>query len=135
MPARAATKPAGPRAKFETEDAYKTWRVLSRNPQYTGGTEGIGFSNGQASVPGLPRSVQCRCTSNSRETGEGNCRLHERLDKLNGFLNYPSYERVQNPQTKRFVYQKVDSYRVLTEAEYDAEFGDVQDVIDDILDL
>ena len=126
---RTATRPVQSPV-FTTEDAYKTWRVIARNTQYTGETEGIGFSNGMATVSGLPKTV--RCDGSCGSDGEL-CRLHERVFRLNNIRNYPVHVATRDERTKKRVISKQDGYRVLSETEYEAEFGDAGD--SDIIDL
>jgi hypothetical protein len=129
MPARTATRPAQA-DKFTEEDAYQTWRVIARNPQYTGETEGIGFSNGVATISGLPKSVKC---STGCEAEGDLCRLHLQVRRLNNLRNYPVFVPTRDARTNKRVPVKVEGYRVLSEAEYEQEFGEAND--SDIIDL
>ena len=119
--ASAPTKTASKR--YASEDAYATFRVMAHNPTFTGETEGIGFSNGMATVHGLPKTVTCDlefedCMQRSDATGDV-CRVHERVFRLNNLLNYPYVERVESQSGPRSVIK--NAYRVLSESEYEEE--------------
>lgn len=92
------------------EACYMTWRVVSHNPNYTGQTEGFGFSNGEAVISALPRSAPAD-------------RVEERILRLSTLASYPAYEERRSRQNVLSL-KAVQGYRVLTEAEYDAEFAD-----------
>lgn len=119
---------------FTEDDAYKTWRVISRNKEYTGETEGVGFSNGIATISGLPKSVKpcpdMRCSVNGEL-----CRFHERLFHLNNLRNYPAFIRVEDERTGKRRTEQVSGYRVLSEEEYDREFGEQEADYIDLVDL
>lgn len=129
MPRVAAPKNTGVR-KFVDEDAYKTWRVIAPNNTFTGETETFGFSNGQASIVALPKSVRCRGLCD-RESGDL-CRVHSRVFHLNNLLNYPTFHRITDERTGRRSTEMRDGYRVLSEEEYEREFGDNEE---DMIDL
>lgn len=110
---------------FTDEDAYKTFRVVARNATFTGETEKIGFSNGIATVSGLPASVTCdrdrsACTQYTDGSGDV-CRVHDRVLHLNNLLNYPYVERMETRQGMRSVIK--NAYRVLSDEEYEQEFA------------
>jgi hypothetical protein len=114
---------------FVDADAYKTWRVIAPVPSYTSTTEGFGFSNGQAVVAALPKSV--KCPGGCGVDGDL-CRLHERVFHLNNLRNYPTFTRVRDASTGKRRTVKGEGYRVLSEEEYEREFSesDASDVID-----
>lgn len=118
-------------ANFTEEDAYKTWRVLALVRDFTGTTEGFGFSNGVATVSALPKTAQS-CGRDCWRDGD-TCRVHERVIRLNNLRNYPRYRRVLDERTNRRQTLRDDGYRVLSEAEYESEFGDIQN--GDMIDL
>lgn len=123
MAGRTITAKAPAVKMFTEENAYETFRVFARNSEFTGQTEGIGFSNGMATVSALPRSVTCDreagdCFTYNAASGDI-CRVHERVRHLNNLMNYPWVERVQTPSGMRPVIK--NSYRVLSEAEYEEE--------------
>lgn len=122
MPRVATREPAT--HVFGDADAYKTWRVVAPVPTYTDTTEGFGFSNGQAVIAGLPKAVK----SCGRECGgDGEmCRVHERVFHLNNLRNYPTFARVKDERTARTRTEQREGYRILTEEEYEREFGDVE---------
>ena len=110
---------------FTEEDAYKTFRVVARNPEFTGETEKIGFSNGIATVSGLPASVTCErgredCARYTDGAGDV-CRVHDRVLHLNNLLNYPFVKRIGTRQGPRSVIE--NTYRVLSDEEYEQEFA------------
>jgi hypothetical protein len=111
------------------DDAYKTWRVVAPVLNYTGTTESFGFSNGQAVIAALPKTV--KCAGGCDADGEL-CRLHERVFHLNNLRNYPTFTRVRDARTGRRTTVKNAGYRVLSEEEYEREFSesDASDVID-----
>lgn len=122
MPTRTAEKTA-PKT-FTEDDAYVTYRVVAHNKNYSGQTEKFGFSNGVASVLGLPKSVSCPHGSFEvcqRATAGDLCRLHERVLHLNGLMNYPFITREQTRAGVRSVQH--NTYRVMTEDEYEREFA------------
>lgn len=121
---RTATRPT--KAEVFTEaDAYKTWRVVSANKEYSDKTETFGFSNGQAVIPALPKTTKCNGLCTAGDINE-DCRLHNRVLRLNNLRNYPTFRRVQDPQSGRRRTDQMDGYRVLSEDEYEREFGDVE---------
>lgn len=129
---RTAVKPGGSTVRgdrygnFTEEDAYKTWRVISHNRELTGSTEGFGFSNGQAVVTGLPKTVK-HYSADCNENGEL-CRLHERVFRLNNLMNYPGYMRVMDERSGKRKTERFEGYRILSEEAYEREFGDVNEV-------
>lgn len=105
--------------------AKQTWRVIANNPAYNGTTEGFGFTNGEAVISALPRSASCK---DSLETCEragriDNCALHKRMMHLAALTNYVAYRSVRDPRTNRDRLEQIPGYRVLSEAQYEAEFG------------
>jgi len=117
--------------RYYTEaDAFKTWRILSHNPTYTGETEGFGFSNGQATVSALPRSLQCHGCSE-----EDPCRIHQRIAHLNNIENYPRYVAVKQANSGRQRLDQRSVYRILSEEEYEAEFGGIEDEVVEAAEL
>lgn len=119
-PVRAATR------VFTEDDTHQTWRIVSRNTNYNGETEGIGFSNGEAVATAIPSIVSCPYESMEACAGatEGRlCRIHRRVRQLNGFMGYPYIYRVKNARGVT-VTRREPGYRVLTEEQYEAEFGD-----------
>lgn len=122
--------------KFTDEDAYKTWRVQAMNPDYKDTTEGFGFSNGWAVVPGLPKRVVCTGEC-SPETVDDDCRLHTRKLHLNNLLSYTRYVRVADPNKRNGRLEKRDGYRVFSEEEYEREFegGDEDEALPDMTDI
>ena len=121
---RTATRPIKADV-FTEEDAYKTWRVVSANKEYSDKTETFGFSNGQAVIPALPKTAKCNGLCTAGDINE-DCRLHNRVLRLNNLRNYPTFRRVQDPQSGRRRTDQMDGYRVLSEDEYEREFGDVE---------
>lgn len=115
---------------FSDTDAYRTWRIIARNREFTGETEGIGFSNGIATISGLPKSVK-PCDRDCGVDGD-RCRFHDRIFHLSNLRNYPAFVRVQDERTGKRRTEQVEGYRVLSEEEYEREFGDTEE---DILDL
>lgn len=129
MPRAAKAANAGDSRLFSEQDAFVTWRIVARNPTYTGETEKVGFSNGQATLSGLPKSS--KCTPGCGADGDL-CRLHDRVFHLNNLLNYPSFQRSLDERTNRRVTARYEGYRVLSEVEYEAEYGDGSDELLDI---
>jgi hypothetical protein len=135
---------------FGVEDAYTTFRAVARNRDWTGVTEGFGFSGGVAPITGLPRNVKCPAGAETLEEcsrSDGSlCRVHERVMRLNNLVNYPVTLRLTaRDENGRVVPQFLpngrpavrteQSYRVLTEQEYEREFGDGGDEQPDLSDF
>ncbi len=99
---------------FDREAVFQTWRVVARNPNYAGETEGFQFGRGEAVVPALP-------------SGASEERVETRLLRLNNLQNYPFSYRAVNQRTKRIRTVTVPGYEVMSEAEYEARFGDRDD--------
>lgn len=116
------------RRVFLEPAAHQTWRVIARNREYAGETEGFGFNRGEAVIPALPVNVRCPHESAERCERSGTiCRLHTRLLRLNNLTNYPFASRQLNQRTKRVRTVMTPGYEVLSEAEYEARYGDRDD--------
>jgi len=106
---------------FLIEAVFQTWRAVSRNENFTGETETFGFSNGEAVIPAIPRSARCTLEAEVCERRGQECRMHDRIRHLNNLANYPRYDYVRTRQGVKA--NESNTYRVLSEDEYDAEYG------------
>lgn len=99
---------------FEREDVYTTWRVLSKNPNYDGETEGFGFHRGVATIGALSRTAS--------ET-----RVQERLMHLHALNSYQFSENVEDRRGNS-VLRSGWTYTVMTDDEYEAQYADDDDI-------
>lgn len=111
------------------QSAHQNWRVVAHNREFTGETEGFGFTNGTAVVTALPSRVTCSRSIAACEAGGliDGCTLHKRMRHLAGLANYVAYENVPDQRTGRSRLVQINGYRVLSEAEYDEQYGDAPD--------
>lgn len=101
--------PAEEGGLFRRADAFKPWRVIARNPNYTGETEGFGFSRGQSVIAPLPQAAS-------------EARVSLRMLRLNGLRNYDFHFRTR--ERGRNVTKVEPGYRVLTPDQWEAEYAD-----------
>jgi len=103
-------KPADEGGVFTEDDTHRTWRIVARNPNYGGETEGFTFSRGESIATGLPSNASPE-------------RVRVRQLRLNGLRNYDFAYRTKNARGQN-VTRVEPGYRVLTEEQYEAEYRD-----------